>query len=80
MTRHRERWERFKLHGDQTAREELIKEFVALVHYVVGRMSLYLPTVIDNEDLIAVGRDWRRADGRGGDLEPPMGDLIGGKA
>jgi len=39
MTRHRERWERFKLHGDQTAREELIKEFVALVHYVVGLMG-----------------------------------------
>ena len=53
--KHSEEWERYKLHGDQTARAELIREYVPLVHYVVNRMSLKLPRTLDKGDLIAAG-------------------------
>lgn len=55
LTRHREKWVRFKRRGDKEARAELIREFVPLVHYVFGRMSVYLPRVLDDQDLIAAG-------------------------
>jgi RNA polymerase sigma factor FliA len=55
LTKHRQKWMQFKRRGNQQARSELIKEFVALVHYVFGRMSLYLPHVLDDSDLIAAG-------------------------
>jgi RNA polymerase sigma factor FliA len=55
LTKHLDKWERFKRHGDRQARSDLISEFVALVHYVFGRMSLYLPNVLDDSDLIAAG-------------------------
>ena len=54
-TRHHDTWERFKRKDDRDARAELIHEFIALVHYVYGRMSIYLPQVLENEDLIAAG-------------------------
>ena len=55
LTKHRKTWHRFKLRRDRKARAELIREFLALVHYVFGRMSVYLPRVLSDEDLIAAG-------------------------
>ncbi len=55
LTKHREKWHQYKKQGDRTARGELICEFVALVHYVFGRMSVYLPRILDDQDLIAAG-------------------------
>ncbi|MFO7898341.1 MAG: FliA/WhiG family RNA polymerase sigma factor [Planctomycetota bacterium] len=54
-SRHQETWNRFKRKKDREARAELIHEFIPLVHYVYGRMSIYLPQVLDNDDLIAAG-------------------------
>jgi len=53
--RHAEKWERYKHHGDNEARADLIREYVPLVHYVITRMSLKLPCVLDHGDLVAVG-------------------------
>jgi RNA polymerase sigma factor for flagellar operon FliA len=55
LTKHRQSWHRFKKRGDRKARAELIKEFIPLVHYVLGRMSVYLPRVLDQDDLVAAG-------------------------
>lgn len=55
LTRHRDKWKRYKRRGDRKARSELICEFVPLVHYVFGRMSLYLPRILDDDDLVAAG-------------------------
>ena len=55
LTKHREKWHQYKKQGDHTVRGELICEFVALVHYVFGRMSVYLPRILDDQDLIAAG-------------------------
>jgi len=53
--RHRDRWERYRVHGDRKARAELIREYVPLVHYVVTRMSVRPPCIMDGEDLVAIG-------------------------
>jgi len=55
LTKHRTKWNRFKKRGSRKARAELIHEFVPLVHYVFGRMSVYLPRILDDQDLIAAG-------------------------
>jgi len=55
LTRHRDKWRRYKKRRDREARAELICEFLPLVHYVFGRMSVYLPRVLDEQDLIAAG-------------------------
>lgn len=55
LTKHREKWAKYKNKNDRSARGELICEFVPLVHYVFGRMSIYLPRILDDQDLIAAG-------------------------
>ncbi len=55
VTKHREKWMRYKKKKDRKARGELICEFMPLVHYVFGRMSVYLPRILDDQDLIAAG-------------------------
>ncbi len=55
LTRHRQKWQRYKKRKDRKARKELICEFLPLVHYVFSRMSLYLPRILDDQDLIAAG-------------------------
>ena len=55
LTKHRAKWHRFKRRRSRTARTELIREFFPLVHYVFGRMTLYLPRILDEDDLIAAG-------------------------
>ena len=53
--KHFELWRQFKRKNDRDARAELIHEYVALVHYVVSRMSVRLPVTMDNDDLVAAG-------------------------
>lgn len=55
LKKHGTKWRQFKRRGSRNARSELIQEFVPLVHYVFGRMSVYLPRVLDEDDLIAAG-------------------------
>lgn len=55
LTKHRKKWQRFKRRRDRKARTELIREFVPLVHYVFGRLSVYLPRVLDDDDLVTAG-------------------------
>lgn len=55
LSKHRDKWMRYKKRHDKNARKELICEFLPLVHYVFGRMSVYLPTVLDEQDLVAAG-------------------------
>jgi RNA polymerase sigma factor for flagellar operon FliA len=55
LTKHRRKWEQFKKRGNRQARSDLIAEFVPLVHYVYSRMTVYLPRVLDEDDLIAAG-------------------------
>ena len=55
LTKHRQKWQRYKKRRCRKARGELICEFLPLVHYVFGRLSVYLPRILDEQDLIAAG-------------------------
>jgi RNA polymerase sigma factor for flagellar operon FliA len=48
-------WRRYKEHGDDKARDELILAYSPLVKYVAGRMSTGLPAHIEEADLISYG-------------------------
>jgi len=51
----RELWQKFKVEGDQDARNRLILAYAPLVKYVAGRMSSGLPAHIEEADLISYG-------------------------
>lgn len=40
---------------ETTSREALIQQYAPLVRYVVGRMALGLPSVLDHEDILSYG-------------------------
>jgi RNA polymerase sigma factor for flagellar operon FliA len=46
-------WQEFKNYSDPSVRERLILQYAPLVKYVVGRMAVGLPTVLDSEDIIS---------------------------
>jgi RNA polymerase sigma factor for flagellar operon FliA len=48
-------WGRFSQQNDRKAREQLILHYTQLVKFVVGRLALYLPPSIQEEDLIGYG-------------------------
>lgn len=48
-------WERLKIHGDVSARDDLILRYMSLVRYVAGRVGMGLPASIDTGDLIGYG-------------------------
>jgi len=50
-----ELWRRFKVDGDQDARDRLILAYAPLVKYVAGRMGSGLPAHIEESDLISYG-------------------------
>lgn len=50
-----ELWRRYKLEGDELARDELILAYSPLVKYVAGRMGTGLPAHIEEADLISYG-------------------------
>ncbi len=47
-----EMWVQFKATGDQELRQRLILMYAPLVKYVVGRMAIGLPGLLDSEDII----------------------------
>ncbi len=48
-----ELWVQYKASGDLQARQQLILTYAPLVKYVVGRMAIGLPGVLDSEDIIS---------------------------
>ncbi|HZO35490.1 MAG TPA: RNA polymerase sigma factor WhiG [Solirubrobacteraceae bacterium] len=48
-------WRRYKLGGDEHARERLVVAYSPLVKYVSGRMASGLPAHVDEADLISYG-------------------------
>jgi RNA polymerase sigma factor for flagellar operon FliA len=48
-------WRRFKEHGDDEARNELILAYSPLVKYVAGRMGVGLPVHVESSDLVSYG-------------------------
>ncbi len=50
-----EMWNRYKLHADSKARDELILAYSPLVKYVAGRMGSGLPAHVEEADLISYG-------------------------
>ena len=51
----RELWRRFKVDGDERARERLVVAYSPLVKYVAGRMASGLPSPVEEADLISYG-------------------------
>ncbi len=51
----RDLWLRYKLSGDQDARDRLVVAYSPLVKYVVGRMASEVPGHVDEADLISYG-------------------------
>ncbi len=48
-------WTRFKKHGDDAARDELIVSHMGVVRFVAGRMAIHIPPVIELDDLVGWG-------------------------
>ncbi len=48
-------WQRYKEHGDATARDTLIIRYMRVVKYVAGRMALHVPSSVEMDDLISWG-------------------------
>jgi len=48
-------WDAWQLHGDRSAREQLLLHYLYLVKYAVGRMLVTLPPHLDGDDLIGYG-------------------------
>lgn len=47
-------WEEYR-RGSETAKQELITAYLSLVRYVIGRMILFLPAALEEEDLFSYG-------------------------
>jgi len=50
-----ELWRCYLDEGDGDARQQLILMYLPLVHYVLGRMSVYLPSSLERDDLVSHG-------------------------
>ncbi len=48
-------WRRYKVSGDERARERLVVAYAPLVKYVAGRMASGLPAHVEEADLISYG-------------------------
>ncbi|MCW2962356.1 MAG: polymerase, sigma 28 subunit, FliA/WhiG, partial [Thermoleophilia bacterium] len=48
-------WRSYRIDGDQKARERLILTFSPLVKYVAGRLSVGLPSHVEEGDLVSYG-------------------------
>lgn len=51
----REVWRAYRIDGDQKARDRLILTYSPLVKYVAGRLSVGLPSHVDEGDLVSYG-------------------------
>lgn len=50
-----EAWSRYLASGDPASREQIILQHTPLVKYVIGRLAIHLPQVLEYEDLLAYG-------------------------
>src|SRR5579885_1814965 len=50
-----EAWSRYFESGDPASREQLIIQHTPLVKYVIGRLAIHLPQVLEFEDLLGYG-------------------------
>ncbi len=50
-----EAWARYLADGDPASREQLIIQHTPLVKYVIGRLAIHLPQVLEFEDLLGYG-------------------------
>ena len=50
-----ELWQRYADSHDPGVREELILQYAPLVKYVMGRLAISLPTILDYEDILSAG-------------------------
>ena len=48
-------WDRYIASRDAALREELILQYAPLVKYVMGRLAISLPAIIDYEDILSFG-------------------------
>src|SRR5919204_4429579 len=48
-------WNNYVADHDPKLREQIIVQYAPLVKYVVGRLAINLPTVIDSDDVISYG-------------------------
>ncbi len=48
-------WKTYKSTGTLSVREELITEYLSLVKYIVGRISISMPSGVDPDDLLSYG-------------------------
>src|SRR6185436_20491374 len=48
-------WNSFIASHEPRLREQIIVQYAPLVKYVVGRLAINLPTVIDSDDVISYG-------------------------
>src|SRR3989442_7892076 len=48
-------WKNYVAKHDPKVREQIIVQYARLVKYVVGRLAITLPTVIDSDDVISYG-------------------------
>ena len=50
-----DRWVRFTTDREPAVREQLILQYAPLVKYVVGRLAIVLPRVMESDDVLACG-------------------------
>ena len=50
-----ELWVRYFEEGDPAVREQLILQYAPLVKYVMGRLAISLPAILDYEDILSFG-------------------------
>jgi RNA polymerase sigma factor for flagellar operon FliA len=50
-----EAWSKYFESGDPASREQIILQHTPLVKYVIGRLAIHLPQVLEFEDLLAYG-------------------------
>ncbi len=50
-----DRWVRYAAERDPALREQLILQYAALVKYVVGRLAIMLPRILDSDDVLSIG-------------------------
>jgi RNA polymerase sigma factor FliA len=51
----RDLWRRYKVNGDDSARERLVVAYSPMVKFVAGRLGAGLPSHVDDADLISYG-------------------------
>jgi RNA polymerase sigma factor FliA len=49
------RWVRYAAERDPAVRDQLILQYAPLVKYVVGRLAIMLPRILDSDDVLSIG-------------------------